>query len=190
MDKYDCLKIENQLCFPLYACAKEVVRKYTPLLERLDLTYTQYIAMMVMWDRKEISVKELGEKLFLDHDLESFAQEEQREAMEQDDREGIVREYLDMLLPENWDSMDMYRRREYFRDQDDPTRPKGSITRTEVTNLEIWCECFGKSKEDIQPKDSYAIAAIMKRIKEWEKTDVRRRVPGYGLQRVYMRKEV
>ena len=66
MDKYDCLKIENQLCFPLYACAKEVVRKYTPLLERLDLTYTQYIAMMVMWDRKEISVKELGKRLFLD----------------------------------------------------------------------------------------------------------------------------
>ncbi|MCR4668945.1 MAG: MarR family transcriptional regulator [Clostridia bacterium] len=66
MDKYDCLKIENQLCFPLYACAKEVVRKYTPLLEKLDLTYTQYIAMMVMWEEKEINVKELGRRLFLD----------------------------------------------------------------------------------------------------------------------------
>ena len=65
-DKYDCLKLENQVCFPLYACAKEVVRKYKPFLDRLDLTYTQYIAMMVMWDKKEMNVKELGEYLYLD----------------------------------------------------------------------------------------------------------------------------
>ncbi|MCR4590952.1 MAG: MarR family transcriptional regulator [Lachnospiraceae bacterium] len=66
MDKYDCLKIENQLCFPLYACAKEMVRKYTPLLNELDLTYTQYITMMILWEKKKTNVKELGEKLFLD----------------------------------------------------------------------------------------------------------------------------
>ena len=48
MDKYDCLKLNNQLCFPLYAAAKEVVRKYKPFLDKLDLTYTQYIAMMVI----------------------------------------------------------------------------------------------------------------------------------------------
>lgn len=66
MDKYDCLKLENQLCFPLYAAAKEIVRKYKPLLDRLDLTYTQYITMMVMWEYKELNVKEIGEKLFLD----------------------------------------------------------------------------------------------------------------------------
>ena len=66
MDGYDPLKIENQLCFPLYACAKEVVRKYTPLLEKLDLTYTQYITMMVLWESKEITVKELGKRLYLD----------------------------------------------------------------------------------------------------------------------------
>lgn len=65
-DKYDCLKLENQVCFPLYACAKEVVRKYKPFLDRLDLTYTQYIAMMVMWEKKEMNVKELGEYLYLD----------------------------------------------------------------------------------------------------------------------------
>jgi len=64
--KYDSLKLENQLCFPLYACAKEVVRKYKPFLEELDLTYTQYIAMMVLWDKKEMNVKELGNDLFLD----------------------------------------------------------------------------------------------------------------------------
>lgn len=65
-DRYDSLKLENQLCFPLYACAKEVVRKYKPFLDGIDLTYTQYIAMMVMWDRKEVNVKELGEYLYLD----------------------------------------------------------------------------------------------------------------------------
>ncbi|MCM1115352.1 MAG: MarR family transcriptional regulator [Clostridium sp.] len=64
--KYDGLKLENQLCFPLYACSKEIVKKYKPFLDKLDLTYTQYIAMMVLWDKKEITVKELGEYLYLD----------------------------------------------------------------------------------------------------------------------------
>ncbi|MBP5625220.1 MAG: MarR family transcriptional regulator [Lachnospiraceae bacterium] len=65
-DKYDSLKLENQLCFPLYACAKEVVKRYKPFLDKIDLTYTQYIAMMVMWEHKSVNVKELGEYLFLD----------------------------------------------------------------------------------------------------------------------------
>lgn len=60
------LKLENQLCFPLYACAKEVVRRYTPLLAPLGLTYTQYIAMMAMWEHKTLTVKRLGELLYLD----------------------------------------------------------------------------------------------------------------------------
>ncbi len=64
--KYDVLKLENQICFPLYACAKEVVRKYKPYLDEIGLTYTQYIAMMVMWEHKRISVKELGSFLYLD----------------------------------------------------------------------------------------------------------------------------
>ncbi|MBE6236067.1 MAG: MarR family transcriptional regulator [Bacteroidales bacterium] len=62
----EMLKLENQLCFPLYACAKEVIRRYTPLLEPLGLTYTQYIAMMVMWEHKSISVRDMGKLLFLD----------------------------------------------------------------------------------------------------------------------------
>ncbi len=66
MSKYECLKIENQLCFPLYAASKEIVRRYKPLLDRIDLTYTQYIAMMVLWDKKELNVKELGKCLYLD----------------------------------------------------------------------------------------------------------------------------
>ena len=63
---YDRLKIENQLCFPLYASAREIVRLYKPFLDEIDLTYTQYIAMMVLWDRKKVTVKQLGETLYLD----------------------------------------------------------------------------------------------------------------------------
>lgn len=62
----DALKLENQLCFPLYACSKEIVRKYKPYLDELDLTYTQYITMIALWENGEINVKELGEKLYLD----------------------------------------------------------------------------------------------------------------------------
>lgn len=65
-EKYDALRLDNQLCFPLYACAKEIVRRYKPFLDELDLTYTQYIAMMVLWEEKEINVKDLGKKLYLD----------------------------------------------------------------------------------------------------------------------------
>lgn len=64
--KYDALKLENQLCFPLYACSKEIVKRYKPFLDKLELTYTQYITMMVMWEHKNISVKEIGEYLYLD----------------------------------------------------------------------------------------------------------------------------
>lgn len=67
MDKnYNSLKLENQLCFPLYVCSKEIIRRYTPFLEPLGLTYTQYIAMIVLWEEGEINVKEMGRKLFLD----------------------------------------------------------------------------------------------------------------------------
>ena len=66
MDKFDCLKLENQLCFPLYACSKEIVKKYKPFLDKIDLTYTQYITMIVMWEKREINVKELGNCLYLD----------------------------------------------------------------------------------------------------------------------------
>ena len=66
MANYEQLKLSNQLCFPLYVCAKEVVRLYKPLLDDLDLTYTQYITMMAMWEHQQLTAKELGEILYLD----------------------------------------------------------------------------------------------------------------------------
>ena len=65
-NEYDALKLCNQLCFPLYACSKEIVRRYKPYLDEIDLTYTQYIAMMVLWEHKQINVKDMGTFLYLD----------------------------------------------------------------------------------------------------------------------------
>ena len=65
-DYREVMKLSNQLCFPLYACARLVIKQYKPFLDALDLTYTQYIALMVLWEEKQVTVKALGDKLFLD----------------------------------------------------------------------------------------------------------------------------
>ena len=65
-DHFAALRLDNQLCFPLYAASREIIRLYRPHLEALDLTYTQYITMMVLWEEREISVKQLGKRLYLD----------------------------------------------------------------------------------------------------------------------------
>ncbi|MBE5815574.1 MAG: MarR family transcriptional regulator [Clostridiales bacterium] len=64
--RYEALKLDKQLCFPLYACSRSVIREYKPFLDQLDLTYTQYIAMLVLWEKGTMTVKELGEQLYLD----------------------------------------------------------------------------------------------------------------------------
>ena len=63
---YEALKLDNQLCFPLYACSREIIKRYKPFLDAIDLTYTQYITMMVLWEEKTVTAKVLGDKLFLD----------------------------------------------------------------------------------------------------------------------------
>jgi hypothetical protein len=139
-----------------------------------------------IWAEVLVTVK-AGERLYLDAKLEPLAEAEQRDAMEQDEREGLVREYLDQLLPENWSEMDIYSRQNYIRDPDGLTEPRGVNKRETVCNLEIWCECFGKPKADIKPSDSYAISAIMKRIDGWIKSSDKPRNPFYGCQRIYTR---
>ena len=66
MKKEDSLKLDNQICFPLYVASKEITRRYLPLLKELDLTYTQYITLLALWEKDHITVKELGERLYLD----------------------------------------------------------------------------------------------------------------------------
>jgi hypothetical protein len=128
-----------------------------------------------------------GERLYLDAQLEDLAKGEQREAMEQDEREGLVREYLDRLLPSDWDGYDLYKRRDYISEPSSPLHCEGTIRRDTVSNMEIWCECFGKRKEDIKPADSYAIAAIMEHVDGWQKLGRLKQLAIYGRQRIYTR---
>ena len=126
------------------------------------------------------------ENLYLDRDMEMLAKEEQRLSMEQDDREGLVRDYLEILLPDNWGKMSIHDRRIYL-DEYDPDNPKGAIRRETICNLEIWCECFGKRREDFLPKDINSISAIMARIEGWVRQPNTKHHRHYGNQRCYER---
>ncbi len=133
------------------------------------------------------AIYESGEKLYLEGDLLEASEQAQRSAMEVDERIGMVEEYLNTLLPENWNDMDIFARRNYMSDKGDPTNPKGTVVRTEVTNAEIWCECFGRNLPEMKPADSYATAALMSQVEGWERTAERSRQPLYGRQRLYRR---
>ncbi len=96
-EPYEMLKLENQLCFPLYAASRAIIRQYTPYLSRLDLTYTQYIALMALWQERTLSVKELGKRLYLDSGtltplLKAMEQKGlvQRQRSETDERSVLV----------------------------------------------------------------------------------------------------
>jgi len=134
-----------------------------------------------------------GEELFLKGDVAMAAFAEQRNAMENDEREGMVLDYLETLLPDSWDTMDIYRRIEYIRSPDDPTRANGNVRRNQVCVMEIWCECFGKPRESIKKADSYEIQGILNRIGGWSLFDGnktgKKSLPIYGIQRVFVRTE-
>ena len=129
-------------------------------------------------------IYESGEDLYLEGNLLDIATDYQNEALEQDERVGIVEQYLNRLLPTNWHEMDLYKRRS-FLNGDDFICEKGTIQRTEVSNAEIWCECFGKSQSDLKSSDSYQLAAIMKQIGGWERTSSIKKQPIYGRQKIY-----
>lgn len=148
-----------------------------------------------MWDENDKNYRdqfwseakeiyESGEELYLEGNLLDIATDYQNEALEQDERVGIVEQYLNRLLPTNWHEMDLYKRRS-FLNGDDFICEKGTIQRTEVSNAEIWCECFGKSQSDLKSSDSYQLAAIMKQIGGWERTSSIKKQPIYGRQKIY-----
>lgn len=130
-----------------------------------------------------------GEKLYLDPEVEALAKAEQREAMESDEREGLVREYLEALLPDNWDDMDTFERRNFL----DSTGKadigkKGTIRRTQVCNMEIWCECFGKERSNLKRADSNELSGILVKL-GWVRLDRKERVANYGPQFIFVPKE-
>lgn len=157
---------------------KEQARKWSFTKEERDQIWAEAVAL---WRG--------GEKLYLEDTELPAAEALQREAMELDERQGIVEEYLNTLLPDNWDGMDLYERRNYLSVQYDPTQPRGTTVRHAVSNVEIWAECFGKNPSEMKPADSYAIAALMMRVEGWERTEKIRRIPVYGRQRLYLKTE-
>lgn len=126
-----------------------------------------------------------GEKLFLEGKDASIAEEQQKQAMETDERQGLVENYLNTLLPDNWDAMSLFERKNFLSGDDFGGTKTGTVPRTQVSNAEIWCECFGNSLSGIKTSDSYAIAAIMMKIDGWEKSGKRKKIPLYGQQRMY-----
>lgn len=135
---------------------------------------------------------EKGEKLYLEGDDVSQATSEQADAMETDEREGLVRTYLDTLLPEDWDDMSLYERRNFLGGSEFGGENRvGTEKRELVCNMEIWCECFGKDAASMKLIDSYAIGAIMRKIHGWDKYAGNKNgvvnFPVYGRQRAYAR---
>jgi putative DNA primase/helicase len=134
-----------------------------------------------------------GEQLILTGEVEQIAYEEQRDAMELDDREGIINDYLETLLPENWDSMDLYERKSFLAGQSEfgTEMPVGKVKREKVCVLEIWCECLGKDQSNLKRLDSYEIIGILKRIGGWESYTGNKqgqtRFPIYGNQKTFCR---
>ncbi len=126
----------------------------------------------------------LGENLFLEGEASTLAQLYQVEAQESDEREGLIRAYLDTPIPEKWDDFDIGQRRDYLAGFNNG----GGVLRDKVCNLEIWSECLGKNPSDLRMSDSYSIASIMKKIENWEKQG-RTAFPIYGRQRFYHRKK-
>lgn len=136
-----------------------------------------------------------GEPLILIGDEEKMAYEEQRDAMEADDREGLVEQYLEKPLPDKWHKMDIYERRSYLAGESEfgETIPEGANRRDKVCCIEIWCECFGKERNTIRRTDSYEIEAILMRIGGWKRYDGNKRgnikFPIYDSQRAFVRDE-
>ena len=143
--------------------------------------------ILQIWAEALVYVRQ-GEKLYLSPEMDALAKDEQREAMESDEREGLVREYLDTLLPERWAEMDLFERRNFLIGSDfGGLQEKGTVKRTNVSNMEIWCECFGKERANLRRTDSNELTGILARL-GWKREESKVRIPLYGPQYVFVPK--
>ena len=143
--------------------------------------------ILQIWAEALMYVRQ-GEKLYLSPEMDALAKDEQREAMESDEREGLVREYLDTLLPERWAEMDLFERRNFLSGSDfGGLQEKGTVRRTSVSNMEIWCECFGKERANLRRTDSNELTGILARL-GWKRADNKVRIPLYGPQYIFVPK--
>lgn len=125
-----------------------------------------------------------GEKLFLSARAEHLAKGAQHSHREEDERVGLVDKYLSIKLPKNWDELDIFERRLYL----DTDRPAGDIDRDFVCVAEIWAECLGKNKEDMDRYKTRDLNDILRGLEDWEESKSTRNFPLYGKQKYYSRK--
>ena len=143
--------------------------------------------ILQIWAEALVYVRQ-REKLYLSAEMDALAKDEQREAMESDEREGLVREYLDTLLPERWAEMDLFERRNFLTGSDfGGLQEKGTVRRASVSNMEIWCECFGKERANLRRTDSNELTGILARL-GWKREESKVRIPLYGPQYVFVPK--
>lgn len=144
-----------------------------------------------IWAEAIVRYRE-GEELYLKGDEAQEAYLAQQEAMESDDREGIVADFLEHPLPANWDNMDLYQRRSFLGGGDFETGGlTGTVVRERFCLMEVWCECFGKERQNFKKTDSYELESIIQKIGGWKRYDGnstgKLRIPGYGVQRAFVR---
>jgi len=133
-----------------------------------------------------------GESLIVSSEVSAMAYAQQQAAMEADDREGIIVDYLEHLLPGEWDTMDLYQRRSFLGENEFGGTPKkGTVRRERVCIMEIWCECFGKERQNLKRSDSFEIESILHRIGGWKKLTTTKtgktRFTLYGPQKTFVR---
>ena len=145
---------------------------------------------MQIWAEAKMRYKK-GEKLQLSDELEEYATRLQDEAMEKDDRQGIIEEYLDIPTPSDWDDYDIYRRKEYISSyqSNDGMMARGENKRKKISVIEIWCEAFGKRKGDLERFKSNEIVKMMKHIDGWYCDGSHSRDRVYGKQMIFKREE-
>lgn len=140
-----------------------------------------------IWAEAMVYVK-AGERLYLESSVQILAKSEQREAMESDEREGVIRDYLDTLLPEEWENMDLFERRNFLEGSEfGGSKRVGTIKRQSVCNMEIWCECLGKDRANIRRSDSNELSAFLIKL-GWERQPQKVRKSLYGPQYQYVPK--
>ena len=138
-----------------------------------------------IWAEVLVRVRE-GEPLYLDAELDAEARRRQRGALESDEREGVIADYLEVKLPDNWDQMSLFDRRGYLRGTEFGEPPRdGTNVRQSVCTLEVWCECFGKNQAELTRSESLAIVRTLQKL-GWEQSG-REYLPIYGRQRVARR---
>lgn len=164
----------NRRFWPVNVCSESVKKSWQMTEDEVSQIWAETIYLYKQ-----------GEKLYLEGKDAIIAEVQQKQAMETDERQGLVEDYLNTLLPENWESMSLFERKNFLNGDDFGRTKTGMLERTQVCNAEIWCECFGNNLSTIKSADSYAIAAIMMKIDGWEKSSKRKKIPLYGQQRMY-----